>query len=60
MSGGRPEEADTVLPALQKSSNGAIAAEARYYSAQILLAKGRLKEAETAASNSIKLSAGYE
>ena len=60
MNAGRQDEADTVLPALRESSNGAIAAEARYYSAQILLAKGKLKEAETAASRNIKLSAGYE
>ena len=57
---GRTEEADALLTGLQESANGAIAAEARYYAAQRLLAKGKLKDAETAASRNVKLSAGYE
>jgi TolA-binding protein len=37
-----------------------VAAEARYIVAQNLLSAGKLKEAEAAASNNIKKSAGYE
>jgi tetratricopeptide (TPR) repeat protein len=51
---------DSALKALSQSENGVIAAEARYTIAQALLSAGKLKEAEAAASNNIKKSAGYE
>jgi TolA-binding protein len=51
---------DSSLKALSQSENGVIAAEARYTLALGLLSAGKLKEAEAAASNNIKKSAGYE
>jgi TolA-binding protein len=51
---------DSVLKVLSQSENGIVAAEARYTVAQNLLSAGKLKEAEAAASNNIKKSAGYE
>jgi TolA-binding protein len=48
------------LRSLQESTNGAVAAEARYYAAQNLMLAGKLKEAENAAGKNIKQSAGYE
>jgi tetratricopeptide (TPR) repeat protein len=51
---------DSVLKNLAQSGNGLVAAEARYLAAQNLLNTGKLKEAETAAGNNIRKSAGYE
>jgi hypothetical protein len=57
---GQNMQTDTLLRSLQESTNGAVAAEARYYAAQNLMMSGKLKEAEDAASKNIKRSAGYE
>lgn len=57
---GRADEAETVFRELQKSPNGLVGAEARYYIAKGLLDGGKLKEAEAAAAANIKESAGYD
>lgn len=54
------KNAKDVYQLLEASKNNAIAAEARYYGASALLANGKLKEAEDAASRNIRLSAGNE
>ncbi len=45
---------------LSGNKNGEIAAESRYRIAEILVKQDRLKEAEDAANETVKLSAGYE
>lgn len=45
---------------LTGNKNGDVAAEARYRIAEILLKQDKLKDAEAAASETIKLSAGYD
>lgn len=52
----KPDEALAVYKQLVGSRKSALAAEARYQVAAIYLAQGKLKEAEDAASNSIRLS----
>lgn len=49
-----------LVDSLKESPNPLVAAEARYYVAQNLLALGKLKEAEAAASSNIKKSAGVD
>lgn len=53
-------EALILVDSLKESANTAVAAEARYYTAQNLLKTGKLKEAEAAASSNIKKSAGVD
>lgn len=52
--------ASALIAVLKESTNNTVAAEARYYAAQRLLVAGKLKEAEAAASTSIKKSAGVD
>jgi len=56
----RLDDAASVYEQLARNKNGDIAAEARYHIAEMLLRQGKLKEAEDAAGQSIKLSAGYD
>lgn len=54
---------DAALPLYQQltsSKNGAVAAESRYHIAEIFLQQKKLKEAETAAGQSLQQSAGYD
>jgi tetratricopeptide (TPR) repeat protein len=50
----------TIYQQLSKNKNGDIAAEARYRISEIYLEKGKLKEAEAAANETIHLSSGYD
>jgi TolA-binding protein len=60
LSEGNTAKADPMLFSLQSSSNGAIAAEARYLATLRLYQQGKFKDAEAAASKNIKQSSGYE
>ncbi|MEO6830690.1 MAG: tetratricopeptide repeat protein [Chitinophagaceae bacterium] len=53
-------EALILVDSLKESPNNIVAAEARYYAAQHLLNVRKLKEAEAAASDNIKKSAGLD
>jgi tetratricopeptide (TPR) repeat protein len=57
---GKNAEAIEAFKELGGNKNGEIAAEARYRIAEILLDENKLKEAEAAASETVKLSAGYD
>ena len=50
----------SIYAELSDNKNGEIAAEARYHVAELLLKQNKLKEAEEAANQSIKLSSGYD
>lgn len=54
------DEAMELYTQLSSNKNGEVAAEARYRIAEILFNQGKLKEAEEAANNAIKLSSGYD
>lgn len=54
------EMAMAIYQQLSSNMNGEIAAEARYRISEIFLQQDSLKEAEEAANETIKLSAGYE
>ncbi|WP_276132047.1 tetratricopeptide repeat protein [Polluticoccus soli] len=59
----RNNKTDEALAAYKKAETskvGAVAAEARYRISEIYLKQGKLPEAETAANNTIKLSAGND
>jgi Uncharacterized protein conserved in bacteria len=56
----REEQALTIYQQLENSTNTSIGAEARYNIAAIYLKQNKLKEAEAAAGNSIKKSAGND
>ncbi len=56
---GKADDALTAYEETAGARNGEIAAESRYHISAILLQKGKLKEAEKAANETIKLSAGY-
>ncbi len=58
--GERNAQVDSLIKSVAKSENRLVAAEARYLIAQGLLNAGKLKDAEAAASDNIKRSAGYE
>jgi len=53
-------DAITAYQQLGGNKNGEIAAESRYRIAEILLKQDKLKEAEDAANETVKLSAGYD
>jgi TolA-binding protein len=57
---GKSDEAITSFTELAGNKNGEIAAESRYRIAEILATQDKLKEAEAAASETIRLSAGYD
>src|SRR5690606_29048951 len=57
---GKAEDALPVYRQLEKSADGAVAAEARYNIAQIYFKQNMLKEAEAAALNTVKLSGGQD
>lgn len=57
---GKGVEAIEAYRQLSGMRNGEMAAEARYRIAEILAGQSKLKEAEEAANESIKLSAGYD
>jgi TolA-binding protein len=54
------DAAMTIYKQLSGNKNGEIAAESRYHVAEILLKQDKNKEAETAANDAIRLSAGYD
>ena len=56
----KDKEAMEAYRMLSGNKNGEIAAESRYRIAEILVKQDRLKEAEDAANETVKLSAGYE
>jgi len=56
----KPNEALTIYQQLEIASNENIAAEARFRIAEIYLDQNKLKEAEAAAANALKLNAGNE
>ncbi len=53
------DAATKIYKQLSGNKNGDIAAESRYHIAEILFKQNKLKEAETAANESIKQNAGY-
>lgn len=57
---GKADDAAALYKQLSGNKNGEVAAEARYRVAEILLKQDKYKEAEDAANEAIKLSAGYE
>jgi tetratricopeptide (TPR) repeat protein len=57
---GANDEAIALYKQLGGNKNGEIAAESRYRIAEILVDQNKLKEAEEAASETVKLSAGYD
>ena len=57
---GKDEEAIAAYKTLAGNKNGEVAAESRYRIAEILLKQDKLKEAEEATNETIKLSAGYD
>jgi tetratricopeptide (TPR) repeat protein len=54
------ESAITIYRELSTDKNGETAAESRYHIAEILLQEGKLKEAETAANETIRQSSGND
>ncbi len=54
------DQAMEIYDQLSDNKNGVIAAESRYRIAELLFNQGKLKEAESAANESIHLSAGYD
>jgi tetratricopeptide (TPR) repeat protein len=56
----KDDDAIVIYRKMSENKNGEIAAEARYHIAEILLKQDKLKDAETAANEAIKLSAGYD
>lgn len=56
----KSDDALNMYKQLANAKNGAIAAEARYHIAEIYFAGGKLKDAEEAANNAIRKSAGYD
>jgi tetratricopeptide (TPR) repeat protein len=54
------DAAMNIYTQLSGNKNGEVAAESRYHIAEIRYQKNMLKEAEAAANESIKLSAGYD
>jgi tetratricopeptide (TPR) repeat protein len=57
---GKDEEAIEAYKTLTGTKNGEVAAESRYRIGEILFKQDKLKDAEAAASETIKLSAGYD
>lgn len=57
---GNNDSALVIYQQLENSKNGAVAAEARYHISEIYLAQNKLKDAETAANNTISKSGGYD
>ena len=57
---GSGDEASTLYKQLAGNKNGEIAAEARYHIAELLMKQDKLKDAEAAANDAIKLSSGYD
>lgn len=57
---GKGDDAIRAYEQLSGNRNGEMAAEARYRIAEVLMQQGKLKYAEDAANEGIKLSAGYD